>query len=667
MAGGSNSISSLKNRLGFILAEEKYPRAADLTRVEKALARLPKKVLDEHLLLMCFKVVRYATTPLNQLTVKYLRTLKVKLQDALHQNGVLSVNQVASLFSCVSRLGDSRQINHDLINIFGKCIYESDESDQFDDCSFFAMFGGLSQLRDDSRATRLLIRALRVKLEQRGAQISGGHAAAALHGLQNFSADNSDVRRILSVLADGWEMSTEAHAALTGTQLSALMFGMKSMCADSNEVQALLELALKSLKPPCNKIYMSEREICTALYGLNKMSSNVPVVRVILDEFSDRLAQITEPGSAQFLSMGIYGLQNKSESQEVTIKLVKVLSQRASSTNPSDWTPKRLAAAFIGTKTMRGTVPEIKSMLAILNSFMRDPSRDMQKDRTISRIMYSLHKKNSSSAEVREILRKVTGMLNECTSRFTAQGISNMIYSMNAMRSTEIEVVEVVSALAVHVKNCLDTMSSDETAALLYGMQGLSSNVTEVSTLIKEVATFISVRSSDQKWSGLNVSNAMYGMRSMSDKNIEVCRLMRVLKKHFDGCSSALDAHQIGRAYYGMRGMSGVGLESRRVLHFLNSKLAFPSVKLTYPAALNCLKGTDKMAADYSEYIDFVKVIKNKIIENPDKIPCHDAREAVNILIRGEETPTEVINIRRDLAIAIILKMEKYPEPSVML
>ena len=635
------------------------PARAHLARAEKWLKRLPLSDVDGDIMVMCIQLVKQARVPLDLLTKAYLGEVFRKMDTAATANkSVLTMQQIALILESVGQMGPAGKVSHDMIFLLAILISHRPPGEVLDDWHFRCLFVGLRKLRDDHASTRQLIKALRRQITRWNIKLSEGHLSSAIYGLQSMSGSKGAVRELLTVLCRDLENCTEA-VVMNGTQLSSLLFGLKSMSGDVKEVRVVLSIALRAIGNPMAPMRMNEREVCTALYGLQSLSSDIPEVQCVMTALADKMSSNRDKFSARCLSMAFYGLQNKSQYAPSTRHALRLLISKTKKSSPEDWNLPRLASAFLGIKSMTTSTAEVKDALKHL-CFLLWGHRDTRvADRSICNIMYSLRFKNSNCPEVRGVLKVMNHLLSSCTSRFTAAGISSMLNGLRSMTSDHVEVRKVVEALARHVSNCDDKISCGEIAGALVGLQGLKSRHIEVSVLVSELTKFILKHGSSEEWKASEISAAMYGLRSMSNKNEDVCKLLDVLRSHIEKNDAILDDHELGKAFYGMRGMTGESKESKAMLATLTKLLMRQRGPFSPLAIMNCIKGTYRLAGDYPEYHNFIVHLRGHVIksESSELFTSSSAKSAADILMGVDlSTPTKLVH--RDLAVSIIQNMD---------
>lgn len=639
------------------------PSRADLARAEKWLRRLPQSDVDGDILVMCMGFVKHARVPLDQLTKGYVSEVHRKMKSAAQANeNILSLQQLALLVESTGQVGHAGKVSHDMIFLLARLISRSPPREFVDDWHFRCLFAGLRKLRDEHLSTQRLVAALSDCIESWEIRLTEGHLSSAVYGLQSMSEGQAAVRRLLATLCRDLQRNGEQEVLMNGTQLSSLIFGLKSMSGDAKEVRAVLAIAIRAMRNPSTRLRMSEREVCTALYGLQSMSSDVPEVQCVMAALADKLSSNADVFSARCLSMAYFGLQNKSQHTPSTRQVLRLLAAKARKSSPEEWNFPRLASAFVGIRTMTTSTTEVKDALKHLGVLLRGRRDTRVVDRSICNIMYSMRFKNSNCPEVRGVLKAMHRLLTSCTSRFTAAGISSMLNGLRSMTSDHVEVRKVVDALARHVSNCDDKISSGEIAGALVGLQGLKSRHAEVSVLVGELTKLILKHPLNEQWKASEISTAMYGLRSMSNRNDDVCKLLDVLRLYFETSDALLSDLELGKAFYGMRGMTGESKESKAMLATLTQMLSRHGGSFSPLATMNCIKGTYRLAGDYPEYHSFMFHLREHVVkcDGGALFSSSSAKSAADILMGAElSTPTKLVH--RDLAVSIIQNMATIP------
>ena len=186
-------------------------------------------------------------------------------------------------------------------------------------------------LRCGPAEVRLVLRALRSKVESCQEQWNGQSTAMALYGLQGCSSDHSEAAQLVSVAVPQlWR----CRGNLTSGQL-----GM-------------------------------------ALYGLQRMSSTCIYVRRLLCALASKLSEEEEEleegdtCSGHSLSMALYGLQGCSSDSEEVREMVSLLA--AVARRPGlQLRPKEAAMALFGLQGCSASCLPVQEMLAAIEPKLR--------------------------------------------------------------------------------------------------------------------------------------------------------------------------------------------------------------------------------------------------------------------------------------------------------
>jgi hypothetical protein len=129
--------------------------------------------------------------------------------------------------------------------------------------------------------------------------------------------------------------------------------------------------------------------------------------------------------------------------------------------------------------------------------------------------LYGMQGMSSDNAEVRSLLRALSGQVERCREPLDAQAVGNALYGMQGMSSDNAEVRSLVRALSGQVERCKEPLDAREVGNALYGMQGMSSEDAEVRSLLRALSG--QVERCKEPLSAQAVGNALYGLVGVLD------------------------------------------------------------------------------------------------------------------------------------------------------
>jgi hypothetical protein len=315
---------------------------------------------------------------------------------------------------------------------------------------------------------------------------------------------------------------------MSGIVLSNCLYGLRSMRSDHREVQYLLEVlgghALRQQKqqqkqllqlqlqqqhkasvqeesggcePPewrvRGQLLLGAQGLTNSLYGLKGMSSECRAVRDMLSILTSRIPHPSgsessvakEKGGvvqlrAQHLATALYGLQRLSSShEEVTALLAALVPYIESSVG--GLSPKHAGMALRGFTAMRSddSVWVTKAMQALAAVLQRGQESGGVVDvQAVVMCMSGLRGMNSSSPQVRAVVRALIPLVENCSSNWEVTGLQFRAVSVAAVLGglggglslRHREVRHLVSALLPLVRRCEEAFWPDSMAVALSGL-----------------------------------------------------------------------------------------------------------------------------------------------------------------------------------------------------
>jgi very-short-patch-repair endonuclease len=230
------------------------------------------------------------------------------------------------------------------------------------------------------------------------------------------------------------------------------------------------------------------------------------------------------------------------------------------------------------------------------------------------------------------------------------------------MRSDAREVNDVLAALAPKVECCRQELSAQELSNALYGLKSMSSDVREVKGMLAALAPKID--SSREEFDTQAVGNALYGLQSMSSDVQEVQHVLAVLAPKIDSSREELDAQAVGNALYGLQSMSSDVREVVAVLAALTRKIEGLSQRLLPQHIANALYGIQGMD-DSVEYVHIVLRFLERQLELFDGLlPLRETAQLLQGLLGKRSPPAS--HIRELLRTKVSVELESASEDTIL-
>jgi hypothetical protein len=102
------------------------------------------------------------------------------------------------------------------------------------------------------------------------------------------------------------------------------------------------------------------------------------------------------------------------------------------------------------------------------------------------------------------------------------------------VKSVPRPVLEYVEYMTTLLLGCPQRLSGETVALVLYGVQGLGSEEEAVRRLLHVVCHKLERHRGRSAFTPMELSQCLYGLRSMSQQDVEVSRLLRVLASEAD-------------------------------------------------------------------------------------------------------------------------------------
>jgi hypothetical protein len=210
---------------------------------------------------------------------------------------------------------------------------------------------GLQRMNSQVGPVRALLKRLRGKFEnvdvqQRDITINSQCVGNFLFGMQNMSTDHAEVVALLEWLECKIHSQTQAAATVARRT--------------KHDGDDFVNGDFHSLSPDA----FAPQHIANAIFGMQKMSSEVPVVRRLLDYFASILPTQLPRMNKQELSNCLYGLQKMSVAHS-EVRLVLQLIRNELETAQHDITRQSLAKTLAYLPSEMMATEEIQSLLAV--------------------------------------------------------------------------------------------------------------------------------------------------------------------------------------------------------------------------------------------------------------------------------------------------------------
>ena len=480
--------------------------------------------------------------------------------------------------------------------------------------------------------------ALTSKIPEATGTLDAAGVGQYLFGLQSMSSSRAEVRALLSVLTHHIEQS---DSTLDAQAVSNSLYGMQLMSSDHVEVRTLLSV-LSSKIDICT-VLMSALEVRNCLSGLKMMKSDHAEVRTLLQVLVPRVLGCEEGFTGVMLCDMLYGLQGMSTQHSESVTLLSSL--------------------------MKGSVKKVSQL---------EHQPLPLTAHALSRALYGLQRADTSHLIVRQIIELLTRLLTDSPDIFTADNIGMALYGMQHMSSDCVETRNLLTILQVKIMKCrahpesldkkkrkymkfskkdLPRMRSSAITNALYGLQSMSNTYTEVRQTLYLLTPLL--RGCGDEFSSKELSNALYGLQGMGSEHREVVRILGALQGRILASKTMMSPDELGRALFGLRSMSCAQREVADIVGCLVPKMQACDEMFTSRSVADALNGLQQMSSDCPSVRDLLSVLAPKIQSCTEPFSAEDVCRMLHSLGGMSADHTEV----RTLLLVLVLKIKNCPDP----
>jgi len=251
------------------------------------------------------------------------------------------------------------------------------------------------------------------------------------------------------------------------------LFGLQRMKSNSPEVRALVQAMAKKLQE--EKVILDSEGIGSALYGLHRMSSDVPQVRALLSALTGCIEISEVYLSGQGIADSLYGLAGMTtDCKELRTLLTVLASKIDETTGKLDsqeignalYGLQGLSSQMVGARLIAGKLGEkLKRSKAVLLS------------QHIGMAMLGLQRLGPETVEVRFLMRQLAKRISESErTRLSSAAIADAVFGLQGMTADIPEVQELATELAKKVSASDAGLTPPQIARALFGLQSFQSS-----------------------------------------------------------------------------------------------------------------------------------------------------------------------------------------------
>ena len=327
------------------------------------------------------------------------------------------------------------------------------------------------------------------------------------------------------------------------------------------------------------------------------------------------------------IGMGLYGLQiiicGGGEGEAVG-RLVDALASKIGLCKDA-LSAKEIGMSLYGLKDFTSSSKEMKGLLRALTAKIRG-SPTLLDGQAIGNCLYGLQ--NMCDAEGESVVRQLRAVLVERisasqTARLSAQHVGNALLGCkNIDRAAEL-----LQALNPLVESCTEPLNPQEMSNALYGLKSMSSSDKNVRQLLSILSLKLETYSGHFK--AQDISNAFFGLQRMNSADAEVRAMVKLLGRKLEATTDVLGSVAISNIFYGLRGLSSMHQEVRDLFPSLLSKLHQCSEPLDEMALANVLYGMHRIGSHEAGVRALLLVIADKYRQSS---ALFDAQACANAL-----------------------------------
>lgn len=270
---------------------------------------------------------------------------------------------------------------------------------------------GLQGLKSRAPNVDMLVGALADVLARSNCSLTSHDALMAVHGLQGLTSSSLDVQKLLRGLLPMLRHKDDRFGA---QELSMALFACKSMSSQNDETLQIVS----TLADYCEAFSASGRimpltNVCSALYGLQKLRSDSPAVLRLVSSLVPIVRSAEGNLTAKSMSSALNGLQGMDSKHNETLLLLGALvghMERAEAGFAGFDEFQEVSSSLYGLSSMSGEAPPVYKALCSLARLMA--RSDLAKPSILSDVraenvaaaLFGLQKVSSRVQPARDIL-----------------------------------------------------------------------------------------------------------------------------------------------------------------------------------------------------------------------------------------------------------------------
>lgn len=582
--------------------------------------------------------------PENEEMNAFIKTLKSQMISSQHVSPREITNRIKAFFS-------SKKINRSREEINSFKSYLVSNQDVLDVVNAILLFEGCTRNRMSIKDILDLDIVLKA-MEKASPTLTSSviyRGMSCLNSQNSFSS--AEFRTFLAkYLSLFFRRIEESDVILNEIDLCPAIFTLSQFNANGAAMRGFVKFAAKSLS--ATESNFPSKSLCSAIFGLRKMQA-VSEIRLLLKEITKKIKSSTSLYHPINVCIALNGLQSMSDEHIEVRELLSALLEKsilADEQGIDRVTDREISMALMGIKEMGGLQTdvsmreghrsdasrEVREVLKYISALLRDHTGPFEAKR-LSFAILGLSGLSSKTAEVKEILAELVTKAASHTGSMTGQEVSMTLRGLTGLDSDDINVRNLIKQVIPLVKSCKSWTSSDCQSALiglqsmhyssseanklvdaicdlidrsepislktpeqvsmcLYGIQGMGSVTPEARRLLKKLPAMMSeVARSGAAFSGRDVSQALYGLRSTSCHYKETLDLLEELQPFILNAKGFVSSQNIASAMCGLQNMESSSPQVCNLLTALVPLLERCSGTLSGKGVSKCLNGLQRL------------------------------------------------------------------------
>ena len=456
---------------------------------------------------------------------------------------------------------------------------------------------------------------------------TGQEVANCFYGLQNMPTSlpnhNAILVRLMSRLT---RKLSQCKSTLSSQEYSNVLYGLRRMKEVDvpsifHDVLFMMGNSISEASQRPEGLHFTVQGISNCLNGLQGCSDEKKHVGALLRALLPHLRDCSELMSMGGIGIGssAMGLACMSGKSKEVRDIVGVLADKIEGSPELPMSHASVVSAFSGLRGLNDTIPEVRRLVAGLNSKMEASlaEGDHYSPVSIGNILHGMREMAGEYCEVRHTYALLArAVASQGTAKFPSADLGKCVYGLKSLSMATADSVEVRALLAQLARKwqALDPESESSaraTSMALYGMRFISHvhNVPEAGHLLSALAQQVkSLTRAGIPFNAQCSSMCMLGIQKCSPGDAQhgqaVCDILDSLANK--NVMGTIDSQSIGNCLYAMSKMSSDDREVKGFLKSLTRQMKVAQLRYTDQEMANAFYGLQSMNSLHPEVIDLL-------------------------------------------------------------